>query len=100
MPGANLLFCVNPSVCEMNVWSRTAHGTEYTTIPFYLYSGIMQVIEQLAPRGDEIVLPKTSSSVFLSTNIDYILRWVEQLFFGVSQECSETVSFISMSILL
>ena len=24
--------------------------------------------------GDEIVLPKTSSSVFISTNIDYVLR--------------------------
>jgi ureidoacrylate peracid hydrolase len=32
-----------------------------------------QVIEEIAPVGDEIVLPKTSSSVFISTNIHYIL---------------------------
>jgi ureidoacrylate peracid hydrolase len=28
----------------------------------------------IAPADDEIVLPKTSSSVFISTNIDYVLR--------------------------
>jgi biuret amidohydrolase len=32
------------------------------------------VIDELAPSGDEIVLPKTSSGVFNSTNIDYVLR--------------------------
>ena len=32
-----------------------------------------QVIDELAPAGDEIVLTKTSSSVFISTNIHYIL---------------------------
>lgn len=33
-----------------------------------------QVIDELAPIGDEIVLPKSSSSVFVSTSIDYVLR--------------------------
>ena len=33
-----------------------------------------RVIDALAPEGDEIVIPKTSSSVFISTNIDYVLR--------------------------
>jgi len=33
-----------------------------------------KVIDQIAPQHDEIVLPKTSSSVFVSTHIDYILR--------------------------
>lgn len=33
-----------------------------------------QVIPELAPVDNEIVLPKTSSGVFNSTNIDYILR--------------------------
>jgi ureidoacrylate peracid hydrolase len=32
-----------------------------------------QVLEEIAPRGDEIVIPKTSSSVFISTNLHYIL---------------------------
>ena len=33
-----------------------------------------QVVEAIRPAGDEIVIPKTSSSVFISTNIDYVLR--------------------------
>ena len=33
-----------------------------------------QVLDAIAPAGDEIVLPKTSSSVFMSTNVDYVLR--------------------------
>ncbi len=33
-----------------------------------------KVLDEIAPAGDEIVLPKTSSSVFISTNIDYVLR--------------------------
>jgi len=32
------------------------------------------VIDDLAPIANEIVLPKTSSGVFNSTNIDYVLR--------------------------
>ena len=32
------------------------------------------MIDQIAPGVDEIWLPKTSSSVFVSTHIDYILR--------------------------
>jgi ureidoacrylate peracid hydrolase len=33
-----------------------------------------RVLDALAPGDDEIVLPKTSSSVFISTSIDYLLR--------------------------
>lgn len=33
-----------------------------------------KVIDAVLPGDDEIILPKTSSSVFISTNIDYILR--------------------------
>src|SRR3954463_13894588 len=33
-----------------------------------------RVIDEIAPADDEIVIPKTSSSVFISTNIDYVLR--------------------------
>jgi ureidoacrylate peracid hydrolase len=33
-----------------------------------------KVVDAVAPQGDEIVIPKTSSSVFISTNIDYVLR--------------------------
>lgn len=31
-------------------------------------------VKSLAPAGDEIMLPKTSSGVFNSTNIDYLLK--------------------------
>jgi nicotinamidase-related amidase len=33
-----------------------------------------QVVDTITPRGDEIVLPKTSSSAFASTNLDYLLQ--------------------------
>ena len=33
-----------------------------------------KVLDAIAPAEDEIVLPKTSSSVFISTNLDYVLR--------------------------
>jgi ureidoacrylate peracid hydrolase len=36
-----------------------------------------RMIEELAPLDDELVFPKTSSSVFISTNIDYVLRNLE-----------------------
>lgn len=52
-----------------------------------------KVIDQLAPDGDEIVLPKSSSSVFVSTHIDYILRnlGVKQLVISglVTDQCVE-----------
>jgi ureidoacrylate peracid hydrolase len=36
-----------------------------------------KVLDAIAPADDEIMLPKTSSSVFISTNIDYVLRNLE-----------------------
>ena len=33
-----------------------------------------RVIDAIVPAADEIVIPKTSSSPFMSTNIDYVLR--------------------------
>lgn len=32
------------------------------------------MLDCVAPGGDDIVLPKTSASVFISTSLDYILR--------------------------
>ena len=53
-----------------------------------------KVIDRIAPEGDEIVLPKTSSSVFISTNIDYVLRnlGVRQLAIAglVTDQCVES----------
>jgi ureidoacrylate peracid hydrolase len=33
-----------------------------------------RMVRELTPAEDEMVFPKTSSSVFISTNIDYVLR--------------------------
>ncbi|WP_305985592.1 isochorismatase family cysteine hydrolase [Roseibium sp. MMSF_3544] len=53
-----------------------------------------KVIDQIAPQGDEIVLPKSSSSVFVSTHIDYILRnlGVRQLVISglITDQCVES----------
>jgi ureidoacrylate peracid hydrolase len=53
-----------------------------------------RVLDAIAPGDDEIVLPKTSSSVFISTNIDYVLRnlGVRQLVIAglVTDQCVES----------
>ncbi|GAB4347207.1 MAG: cysteine hydrolase [Oricola sp.] len=53
-----------------------------------------KVIDELRPGEDEIVLPKSSSSVFVSTHIDYILRnlGVRQLVVSglVTDQCVES----------
>ena len=33
-----------------------------------------QIIDEVAPQEDDIMIPKTSCSVFMSTNIGYVLR--------------------------
>lgn len=37
-------------------------------------SHLARVIDLVAPHEDDIVLPKTSSGIFNSTNVDYVLR--------------------------
>lgn len=53
-----------------------------------------QVIDELAPGDDEIRLPKSSSSVFVSTHIDYILRnlGVRQIIISglITDQCVES----------
>lgn len=53
-----------------------------------------RVLEQIAPGDDEIVLPKTSSDVFTSTNIHYLLGnlGVRQLVISglVTDQCVES----------
>jgi len=53
-----------------------------------------RVLDELAPADDEIWLPKTSSSVFVSTHIDYLLRnlGVRQLVISgiVTDQCVES----------
>ena len=53
-----------------------------------------KVIDEIAPNDDEIWLPKSSSSVFVSTHIDYILRnlGVRQLVISglITDQCVES----------
>jgi ureidoacrylate peracid hydrolase len=62
------------------VESMTADGRDrsldYKITGFHVPRGSAdaQMVDELAPTNDEIVFPKTSSSVFISTNIDYVLR--------------------------
>jgi ureidoacrylate peracid hydrolase len=62
------------------VESMTADGRDrsldYKITGFHVPKGSpdAQMVDELAPTDDEIVFPKTSSSVFISTNIDYVLR--------------------------
>jgi ureidoacrylate peracid hydrolase len=62
------------------VESLTADGRDrsldYKITGFHVAKGSAdaRVVDELAPSADEILFPKTSSSVFISTNIDYVLR--------------------------
>jgi ureidoacrylate peracid hydrolase len=62
------------------VESMTADGRDrsldYKITGFHVPKGSAdaRMVDELEPTNDEIVFPKTSSSVFISTNIDYVLR--------------------------
>lgn len=87
-------------VMYTNIESLTLDGRDrsldYKVTGFHVPRGSWdgQVIDELAPGEDEIVLPKTSSSVFVSTHIDYILRnlGVKQLVLAglLTDQCVES----------
>jgi ureidoacrylate peracid hydrolase len=62
------------------VESMTADGRDrsldYKITGFHVPKGSpdAKMPSELAPGDDEMIFPKTSSSVFISTNIDYVLR--------------------------
>jgi len=64
------------TVIENLTWDGRDRSLDYKisglNVPRGSWDG--KVIAAIAPDKDEIVLPKTSSSVFISTNIDYVLR--------------------------
>jgi ureidoacrylate peracid hydrolase len=55
-----------------------------------------KVIEAIKPAEDEIHIPKTSSSVFMSTNIDYVLRNLSTRYLVISgvvtDQCIESAA--------
>ena len=68
------------NVLHTIIESLTADGRDrsldHKLSDMHLPKGSVQarIIEDLSPVENEIVLPKTSSGVFNSTNIDYVLR--------------------------
>ena len=71
-------------------------GLDYKITGFNVPKGSWdaKVIDAIAPAADEMHFPKTSSSVFISTNIDYVLRnlGVKQLVISglVTDQCIES----------
>jgi len=75
--------CARQNVLHTIIESLTADGRDrsldHKLSDMHLPKGSEQarIIEDLTPTENEIVLPKTSSGVFNSTNIDYVLRNLE-----------------------
>uniref|UniRef100_A0A6T5WN92 Isochorismatase-like domain-containing protein n=1 Tax=Erythrolobus australicus TaxID=1077150 RepID=A0A6T5WN92_9RHOD len=92
--------CVALEQIYTTIESLTADGRDQSLD--YKISGFLvprgsddaRVVAAIAPRGDEIVLAKSSASVFNSTSLEYVLRniGIEQLAVCgiVSNQCIES----------
>ena len=69
---AEVLYTVMENLTE----DGRDRSLDYKLSGFFIAKGSWEarVLDELAPGRDEIVLPKTSSGVFNSTNIEYLLR--------------------------
>jgi ureidoacrylate peracid hydrolase len=69
--GVEILF----TVIESLTLDGREMGLDYKVSGLFCPKGSRdaRVLDAIAPKGDEIVLPKTSSSPFISTNIHYLL---------------------------
>lgn len=70
--GVEVLHTIIQSLTEDGRDRSLDHKLTPIHIPPSLPEGLP--VASLAPAGDEIMLPKTSSGVFNSTNIDYVLK--------------------------
>lgn len=70
--GAEVMYTVMENMTK----DGRDRSLDYKLSDFFIAKGSWdaQVLADLAPGEDEIVLPKTSSGVFNSTNIEYLLR--------------------------
>jgi ureidoacrylate peracid hydrolase len=70
--GVEILYTVIESLTQ----DGRDRSLDYRITGFHVPPGSRdgQVLSELQPGPDEIVFRKTSSSVFISTNIDYVLR--------------------------
>ena len=69
---AEIMFTVIASLTQ----DGRDRSLDYKQSNFHFAAGSVEtaVIDELQPLGDEIILPKTSSSLFNSTNFEYLLR--------------------------
>jgi ureidoacrylate peracid hydrolase len=67
---------VTYTVVESMTQDGRDRSLDYKITGFHVPKGSAdaKMVDELAPAADEMVFPKTSSSVFISTNIDYVLR--------------------------
>lgn len=70
--GVEVIYTVMENLTE----DGRDRSLDYKLSDFFIAKGSWEarVVEAIAPGRDEIVLPKTSSSLFNSTNIDYLMR--------------------------
>jgi len=70
--GAEIVYTVIQSLTR----DGRDRSLDYKQTGFHIPPGSREaeVIDEIAPGEDEIVLPKTSSSLFNSTNFEYLLR--------------------------
>ncbi len=70
--GVEVIYTVMENLTE----DGRDRSVDYKLSDFFIAKGSWEakVIDALAPGRDELVLAKTSSSLFNSTNIDYLLR--------------------------
>jgi nicotinamidase-related amidase len=70
--GAEILYTVMENLTK----DGRDRSLDYKLSGFFIARGSWeaQVLDAVAPGDDDIVLPKTSSGVFNSTNLDYLLR--------------------------
>ena len=64
---------------ENMTWDGRDRGLDYKISGIDVPRGSWdaRVLDEIAPAEDEMIFRKTSSSVFISTNIDYVLRNLE-----------------------
>ena len=70
--GAEIVYTVIESLTKDGRDRSLDHKLSNIHVP--RGSPLARVIDEVAPHEDDIVLPKTSSGVFNSTNVDYVLR--------------------------
>lgn len=90
--GIEVIFTVIESLTQDGRDRSLDHKISQLHIPRGSWDA--QVIDAVKPNGDEIVIPKTASGIFNSTNIEYVLRNLGikyLIIYGVvTDQCVET----------